>query len=340
MPGPISTRTGTGLLLVRSFGIKLFATIFAFLLLWAILGLVLKLRFVPIPRYEKQWSIAILTGKGPFELSTPAGIKNPVIITSDVIEIESKVVADPFMIRKGSEWYLFFEVLNRNTEVGNIAYAVSQDGLSWKYGKIIIKEPFHMSYPYVFEWQNDYYMIPETGEAQSIRLYKAVDFPQKWVHVCDLARGGKFVDTSVVRHDGKWWLFTQTGDFRDGILRLFYSENLEGPWKEHPKSPVVKNEPHYARGGGRIISHEGKLFRLAQDDYPDYGSKVWPIEIEELTTDSYSERKFGDKPVVEAGSLWWNSEGMHTVDPHQVGENRWIACVDGYRWRWLLDYNR
>lgn len=340
MPVPTVISTGTGFSLVRSFGAKLFAALFAFLIFWAFLGLVLKLRFVPIIRYEKQWSIAILTGPDPFNLAAPANVKNPVLTVDDVKDTESKVVADPFMVRKGSEWYMFFEVLNRDTEHGSIAYAVSLDGFSWKYGKIVLKEKFHLSYPYVFEWRNEFYMVPESGNANSVRLYKAVDFPRKWIHVCDLVSGRDFVDNSLVRFDGKWWLFTQTGDSRDGMLSLYYADNLEGPWKEHPRSPVVKNEPHTARGGGRIISHEGRLFRMAQDDYPNYGMRVWPIEIEELTTQSYSEKRVGDKPVVQAGSEWWNSEGMHTVDPHQVGDNRWLACVDGYRWRWLLDYNR
>ena len=30
---------------------------------------------------------------------------------------------------------------------------------------------------YVFKWKNEYYMIPETYQASSVRLYKAIDFP-------------------------------------------------------------------------------------------------------------------------------------------------------------------
>ena len=38
---------------------------------------------------------------------------------------------------------------------------------------IVLAEPFHLSYPYVFEWQGSHYMIPESGAAKSVRLYRA-----------------------------------------------------------------------------------------------------------------------------------------------------------------------
>ena len=62
---------------------------------------------------------------------------------------------------------------------GDIGLAVSDDGINWSYKQIVLDEPFHMSYPYVFKWQEDFYMIPESQEANSVRLYRALDFPTK-----------------------------------------------------------------------------------------------------------------------------------------------------------------
>jgi hypothetical protein len=36
---------------------------------------------------------------------------------------------------------------------GEIGLATSEDGLKWDYKQVVLNEPFHLSYPYVFEWQ-------------------------------------------------------------------------------------------------------------------------------------------------------------------------------------------
>ena len=41
----------------------------------------------------------------------------------------------------------------------------------------IINEPFHMSFPNVFKFENEFYMMPENSESNQLRLYNAVDFP-------------------------------------------------------------------------------------------------------------------------------------------------------------------
>ncbi|MEO8324214.1 MAG: hypothetical protein ABI618_00075, partial [Nitrospirota bacterium] len=119
------------------------------------------------------WSIGVYTGSTPFELTDPEDISNPVLTAKDVKDIDAKFVADPFMAIKDGRFYLFFEVLNRANNQGDIGYAESEDGKKWEYKKILIDEPFHLSYPYVFEWENNDYLILESHEDLSIRLYRA-----------------------------------------------------------------------------------------------------------------------------------------------------------------------
>jgi len=73
--------------------------------------------------------------------------------------------------------------LNTATNQGNIGYATSDNGLDWTYQQIVLDEPYHLSYPYVFEWQGDYYMVPESYQVNSILLYRAVNFPTDWEFV-------------------------------------------------------------------------------------------------------------------------------------------------------------
>ena len=44
-----------------------------------------------------------------------------------------------------------------------------------EYSKIVLDEPFHLSYPYVFEWDGGLY-DSESATARHLRLYRAVDF--------------------------------------------------------------------------------------------------------------------------------------------------------------------
>ncbi len=119
-----------------------------------------------------RWSIGIYIGDSPFDLKPPKGVRNPVLTREDVSDVTAAVVADPFMLRVSDTWFMFFEVFNWKANKGEIGLATSCDGMNWAYQQIVIAERFHLSYPYVFEWMNEYYLIPESHQAGSVRLYK------------------------------------------------------------------------------------------------------------------------------------------------------------------------
>lgn len=274
---------------------------------------------------DTVWSIGIYTGASPVTLSSPCGITNPVLTAGDVTDARALFVADPFMVRKDSMWYMFFEVYNIRSGKGEIGCATSGDALHWSYMGLVLAEPFHLSFPYVFEWNGAFYMIPESRQSGTVRLYKAVDFPVKWT-LQGVLLNEDIADPAVVRHNGKWWLFGKSGF---STLRLYYADSLAGPWTEHPRSPVVRWNRVISRPGGRVIEIGDKLIRYAQDGTPSYGSRVWALEITKLTTTEYEEQKVSRLPVVQGSGAGWNATGMHTVDPHRLSDGTWIACVDG-----------
>lgn len=274
-----------------------------------------------------KWSIGIYTGTSPVALGTPDSLSNPVLTADDVTDVPATWIADPFMLKNGCEWFMFFEVLNSYTQKGDIGFATSADGFRWIYGRIVLDEPFHLSYPYVFRSGQHFYMTPESHKTASIRLYRAVQFPTRWIFVKSLLAGQRYVDPSVFHYGDNWWIFT--ANVTHDTLRLYYSPTLEGPWSEHPASPVVRQNPHIARPGGRVVVAGRRIFRYAQDDYPKYGRQVWAFEVEELTTTSYQERQVSALPIIRPSGRGWNRDKMHHIDAHQIAENEWIACVDG-----------
>ena len=274
---------------------------------------------------ENAWTIGIYTGPSPFELSAPENLKNPVLTAEDVTDLDVDIVAHPFMVVTDSMYYLFFTAKDGKTDQGGIGLAQSSNGMDWEYRQIVIKEPFVQSYPYVFKWQDDYYLIPEAHTETSVRLYKAVSFPCKWTYQGDLLTGDHFISASVVFYNNIWWMFVSP--VGNETLRLFYSSDLTGPWTEHPRSPVVAKDKNIARPGGRPLVIDGSLYRLGQDCDPTYGNQVFAFQITEISTTAYKEKMI-DVPLVKASSEGWNADAMHHVDAHRLGRDRWIAAVD------------
>jgi hypothetical protein len=294
---------------------------------WGIPGYRWKTHGVPFFKKTGSWEIDIYAGDSPFSFAPAPGARNPVLTANDVTDIRAYFVADPFMIRENDTWFMFFEALNRQSQRGEIAFATSADGKRWKYQRVILAEPFHLSYPYVFKWHDQHYMVPESFEANAIRLYRAVEFPTRWAFVAALQAGEQYVDSSVFHAEGMWWLFTS---FRtNDVLRLFNAEDLLGPWHEHPSSPVVRGDPRIARPGGRVLVFDGRVVRFAQDCLEEYGRRVRALEITKLTTSAYAEHIVSDDPI--SRPTRGAPRRIHHLDAHRIGERQWIACADSFR---------
>jgi hypothetical protein len=284
-----------------------------------------------LPPKTPVWSIAVYLGDSLLCFAPHEHAKNPILTRRDVSDVRAVFVADPFMLKVKDIWYLFFEVMDRDTVKGKIGLATSQNGLTWRYQRIVLKEPFHLSYPYVFEFDGEYYMIPESHQAKSIRLYKASSFPTEWSFFKTLVCGGYFADASIFRYDHSWWLYADTSpNMNHDTLSLYHAAELTGPWLEHPKSPVVQGNPHGARPAGRVIVLGDRIIRYAQDCIPAYGTRVRAFEVSDLTENHYQERIAVADPVLAASGTGWNASGSHHIDPHRMNNGRWIAYVDGH----------
>ena len=288
----------------------------------------------------RKWSIGLYTGDPLGELVELPG--NPIIAAEDITDCRAGFVADPFIIERNNIYYLFFEIMNLDSGQGDIGLAISKDGVKWSYEGLVLVTQYHLSYPWVFAWQDNYYMLPEMNQGRTVKLFQAVNFPYQWEPVAELLSGKRYRDSSLLRYNGLWWLFTTWNDTR---LHLYFSDDLlNGSWQQHQASPVAIGR--FARPAGRFLDYEGKFYRPAQDPLPGYGSRVMLHEIEEINVDSYKERLIG--PYFSASGTGWNSERMHHVDFLErlpagikqkviVYDNDWLVVADGYNARWTID---
>lgn len=275
----------------------------------------------------KEWSIAIYRGRLLGDLQPVAGAV-PALTAAMVDDAAASFVADPFLFVDRGTWHLFFEFRNIATRKGELAVATSDDGISWRYEGAVLAEPFHLSYPHVFRAGDEIFMTPESIEARGVRLYRAVDFPRRWVFERTIV-DGVYADPTVFRHDGRWWLLGCPRPMRHDALSLFWADDVRGPWHEHPASPIVRDDRSRARPAGRVQLIGSRLHRFAQDCDPAYGSGVRAFAITSLTTTLYAEEEVAPVPLLFASGRGWNRDGMHHIDLQPVGDE-WLACVDGY----------
>lgn len=285
---------------------------------------------------RRRWGVGIFAGPSPTTLKPMPGVRNPVLTHDDVTDVDATVIADPFLCSASPrEHYLFFEAYDRARKSGVLAVATSPDFRTWTYQRMILAEPFHLSFPYVFEWNGAHYMVPESWKAGAVYLYRATHFPYEWTRQAALLTGEYLVDPALFHHDGRWWMFVETNPAKTGeTLRLYHSAALEGPFEEHPRSPIVDGDPATSRPAGRVVQSNGHLMRFAQRCFPTYGMDVSAFEITELTERTYAERPAASGPVLRAAG-WghWNRFGMHHLDAHRQPDGSWVAAVDG----WTVD---
>jgi hypothetical protein len=126
-------------------------------------------------------------------------------------EIESDTlmdfIADPFLFKDSSGIYIFAEHVFKDH--GDISVFHSEDtiDLNFKYLGVGLDENFHLSYPQVFKYNNEMYMLPETQRSGSVILYKSEDFPLKWRPYKKLLNYDNIKDPTILNYDNKLYLF-------------------------------------------------------------------------------------------------------------------------------------
>lgn len=193
-------------------------------------------------------------------------------------------IADPFLFVHQERLWLFAEEQRYGCLGEIIAYSTS-DLKEWKCHGIILREPFHLSYPQVFAHQGRCWMLPEVAQSGAVWLYSTDDFPLNWQKaVCLISL--PLLDPTLIEIKGNFYIFATDPE---GWLRLYTALELTGPYREHPSSPVTR-DPRYSRCGGPIISEaDGRMYRLAQDGAESYGKGLHTMRILTLSPTEYKE---------------------------------------------------
>ncbi len=243
-----------------------------------------------------------------------------------------RIWADPFII-KNDKYYLFFEEkLNKEKNAHISLIEMTADLKEISKPVIVLKESFHLSYPFVFEDKNEWYMIPESASCKELILYTSKNFPGNWTKLKVLLSGRRFYDATLHKHEGIWYLFcNEKADDRlssDAYLHIYYAKDILGEtFAPHPMNPVYRDVT-CARPAGKLFYYQDKLIRPSQISAPDYGSGIQLNEIITLSPTAFEER-----PLEQLMPHWDKSLiGMHTIN-HDGGIT--VADIQTKRFRWI-----
>ena len=224
--------------------------------------------------------------------------------------LHNRFIADPFLIKHDKKNYVFVEDYCFKNKKGSISCFLLEDNKEKFLGKVI-EEKFHLSFPFLFKFNEKIYMCPETSEINEIRIYECLEFPTKWKYKKTLIKNIFAVDTLLFKKDSKWWLLTNTDSNNinySSELSIFYSN--EGPltenWNEHKNNPLIV-DANNARNGGLIFDNN-EIYRVNQKiGYNIYGAELDVNLIKEINEENYVEDKiYNIKP-----NFLKNTIGVH-----------------------------
>ena len=220
-----------------------------------------------------------------------------------IIPPKDRCWADPHVIKKDSIYYIFVEEMEYSTRKAHISVIIMDEYGNFEKPVTVLKRPYHISYPFVFEYKQEYYMIPDSLSNKTVELYKCIEFPFKWEYQKNIFSDIEATDSTVFFHKKKWWLFANIVEVEGASswdeLHLFSSDDPTSPdWQAHPKNPVV-SDCKTARPAGKLFFHNGALYRPSQNCSVRYG---YGFNISEITT--LDEKNYNEKLVSAIKPKW------------------------------------
>jgi len=255
--------------------------------------------------YYEQWNIGIIDNPISDFIRQETGLQVHWLLAPT----KNMFYADPFAVRRENVMTILFEAYSYRYSKGCI-FMINITGDTAPHPQIVIDTPFHMSYPYLLEYENEIYCIPEIAQSNEVVLYKAQEFPKRWIKAAILIRDFAAIDSTVFFHDNLWWLMAsdkETNEYDN--LFIWYAHDLIGPWKPHPANPV-KVDIRSARPAGTPFISEGNLYRPSQDNSDYYGKRIVINRVVKLTPYEFKEEQV---KVVEPFKNSLYPDGLHTI---------------------------
>lgn len=229
--------------------------------------------------------------------------------------------ADPFIFTdKNGNSNVIFEDYDYRERKGKISAVIINN--SDFNPSVVINKNFHLAFPFVFNYKDELFCIPESFENNQISLYKYNKTTQVFNYIKPLIENIEGVDPILFRHDKLWWLFFTKKDLPSVNLYAYYSNEFDRIFKPHKNNPV-KIDIRSARSAGAPFIYNDNLCRPTQDCSKTYGEKININKIEKLTPFEFSEKIIHTIYPVQNSKF---NKGIHTIN-----SNGKYSVIDGKR---------
>jgi hypothetical protein len=232
--------------------------------------------------------------------------------------------ADPFPIRVKGANYVLFEDYRYGSSRGVISALEMGAGGPVGDSQVVLQCDYHLSYPFVFTWRGEHYMVPETVDVSRVEWYRAVRAPYEWTLENAVTHDLPLADCTLAEIDGRWWMFAngaQPGVSFWDELYLFHAPSPLGPWTPHRMNPVV-SDVRTARPAGALFRRGAHWYRPSQDSSGGYGSATSIQRILRL-----DDRHYEEETVTRLVPGW--QPGLHGV--HTVNALAGLTVIDAKR---------
>jgi hypothetical protein len=211
----------------------------------------------------------------------------------------SSFYADPFLVRCGGETRLFVEEFHYPSNRGYITAIALDAALRPGNPQRVLETASHASFPFVFEADGAWYMLPETSRAGSVDLFACDQMPSRWRRAARLIDGANCADSILHHAGGLWYLITSTqreAASRRRWLEIHVSDSLLSErWQPHPVNRERRHAARdhgYGRNAGALLEIDGMLLRPMQASMRRYGECLQMMRVAQLTPDAFEEVPF------------------------------------------------
>ena len=159
--------------------------------------------------------------------------------------------ADPFLFRENGTTHVFCEEFPYATAKGVISVFTLDAAGRPSAPRVVLEQPYHLSYPQVFRHDGKIWMMPESSANRTLELYVAESFPDRWKLHSVLLADLSLSDATAFEHDGRWWLTATTNEPDTSTwdcLSLFYEPVARRP---------MDSQRGFARSGRRVRGSAG-----------------------------------------------------------------------------------
>jgi hypothetical protein len=270
----------------------------------------------------EKWNVGIISL--PAEILVQPGeitIPEPAWINTGTQK--SVYHADPFGFIKNGNFHIVCEEYDyRNAKGFLTSLQVDSQNYQVRRKTVALEKNNHLAFPYLFEFEDNYYCIPENSDGGNVDLYSYDISTGKLLFERTLIENLQAVDPSLLYHEGFWWLFFTDKSSTNERLHIWYSDTLIGPYKSHTNNPV-KVDIRSSRPAGNPFTLNGKLLRPAQDCSFRSGRRICINHISKLSPTEFVEEEYS---ILNPSTSSKFRNGMHTFCV-----TNGVVIVDGKR---------